>query len=63
MWQLWLNERTVIGGVLLLFTLVLFAIIIWKGIGGEVTTGAIIGHVAAWTEMVIIFYFRKKVSG
>lgn len=63
MWQLWLNERTVLGGILLLFTLTLFGIIIFKGIGGEVTFGAIIGHLAAWTEMVVIFYFRKKVSG
>lgn len=62
MWY-WLTERVVLGGLLVLFTLTLFAIIIWKQIGGEVTTGAIIGHLAAWVEMVVIFYFRKKAGG
>ena len=61
--MLWGNERIILGGGLVLFTLALFGIIIWKGIGGEVTTGAIIGHLAAWTELVVIFYFRKKAQG
>ena len=61
--MLWGNERIILGGGLVLFTLTLFGIIIWKGIGGEVTTGAIIGHLAAWTELIVIFYFRKKAQG
>ena len=41
-------------------TFLLFGFIIWNKIGGEQALFLILGHVAAWVEMVAIFYFRKK---
>lgn len=40
--------------------LVLFGIIIWRQLGGEQALFAIIGHTAAWVEMVALFFFRKS---
>jgi len=56
----WLTTNLIIGGVLILFTLALFTIVIMTGRGGNNALFLIIGHTAAWVEMVVIFYFRKK---
>jgi len=56
----WLTPNLIIGSVLLIFILTLFAIVIFQGRGGDQALFVIIGHIAAWGEMVVIFYFRKK---
>lgn len=55
-----LMVNLLIGGVLLLFTLALFLMVILTGRGGDEALFLVIGHIAAWAEMVVIFYFRKK---
>ena len=44
----------VISVMALIFT------IIWRQLGGNEALFLIIGHTAAWVEMIVIFYFRKK---
>jgi len=56
----WLSERVILGSILILFTLILFTAVVWKGMGGDRALFLIIGHTAAWAEMIVIFYFRKK---
>lgn len=48
--------------VFVVATFLLFAYIIYFKLGGEQALFLIIGHVAAWVEMIVIFYFRKKPS-
>ena len=48
-----------IGLILLTFVLGLFAYIVHRELGGDTTLGVIIGHVAAWAEILIVFLFRK----
>ncbi len=41
------------------FTLFLFATVVTQELGGNEALFAILGYVAAWAEMIVIFYFRK----
>ena len=54
------NQNFILALVLLTFVMVLFSVIVWRQLGGETTLGVIIGHVAAWIQMAILYYFRKK---
>ena len=54
------DQNFILALVLMTFAMALFSIIAWRQLGGETTLGVIIGHVAAWVEMAVIFYFRKK---
>ncbi|GAH82987.1 unnamed protein product, partial [marine sediment metagenome] len=49
-----------IGLILLTFVLGLFAYIVHRELGGDTTLGVIIGHCAAWVEMLVIYLYRKK---
>lgn len=55
-----MKARTTIACALLAFTMTIFGIVIFRQLGGDTILGAIIGHIAAWCEMVAIFYFRKR---
>jgi len=33
---------------------------VFKGLGGDEALFLIIGHTAAWVEIIVIFFFRKK---
>lgn len=46
--------------IFVLGILIIFALVIFRQLGGDEALFAIIGHTAAWVEMVVIFYFRKK---
>ncbi len=46
--------------VLIVFTLTIFAVVILKQLGGNEALFLIIGHMAAWAQIIIIYYFRKK---
>lgn len=52
--------RGIIACSLVVFAMALFALVILKQLGGNEALFLIIGHVAAWIEIVVIFYFRKK---
>lgn len=45
--------------LIILAVLLLFAYVIALKIGGEKALFLIIGHLAAWAEIVVIFYYRK----
>ena len=46
---------TLVIGILAIATGVIF-----KGIGGNEALMLLLGHLLAWGELVVIFYFRKK---
>ncbi len=56
----WKSPNAIIALSLIAFAFVIFTIVIFKRMGGDTVLGVIIGHIAAWVEMVVIFFFRKK---
>jgi len=52
--------RGTIAVGLLVIILAMLAFIIVNRLGGDEALFLIIGHAAAWAEMIVIFYFRKK---
>lgn len=46
--------------VFVISTLVLFGIVLVLRLGGDQALFLIIGHLAAWAEIVAIYFFRKK---
>ncbi len=56
----WKSPNAILGTLLLLFTFSLFMIVVLKGLGGPEALFLIIGHVAAWAEILVIFLWRKK---
>ncbi len=56
----WKSPNAIIALVFIVFTLGLFALIVWKGLGGNEALFLIIGHTAAWIEIIVYFFFRKK---
>jgi hypothetical protein len=56
----WKSPNAIIALVFIIFTLGLFALIVWKGLGGNEALFLIIGHTAAWIEIIVYFFFRKK---
>ena len=52
--------RGIIAFTLIAFVMALFSVVIWKQLGGTEALFLIIGHTAAWAELVVFFYFRKK---
>ena len=55
-----MKARTIIAFTLIAFVMVLFGFIVWNKLGGDEALFLILGYTAAWVEMAIIFYFRKK---
>lgn len=54
--------NTILAIIFVVATFLLFAFIIYTGLGGSEALFLIIGHTAAWVEIIVIFYFRKKPS-
>lgn len=55
------QTQTFTMGVIFVITIMtLFFLIVLRQLGGREALFLIIGHVAAWLEFVVIFYFRKK---
>jgi len=55
-----LKPNFILALVFVLSVMALIFIIIWRQLGGDEALFLIIGHTAAWVEMIVIFYFRKK---
>lgn len=55
--------RDILAGVFVLFVMAMFSLIVWKQLGGNEALFLIIGHTAAWAEMIFLFFFRKKPRG
>lgn len=55
-----INMNGTLAVMILLLTGALFAAIILMGIGGQEALFLIIGYLAAWSQMVVVYYFRKK---
>ena len=55
-----LKPNFILALVFVLSVMALLFIIIWRQLGGNEALFLIIGHTAAWVEMIVIFYFRKK---
>ncbi len=56
----WKSPNAILGALLLVFTFVLFLVVVIRGLGGNEALFAILGHVAAWAEVLVIFLWRKK---
>ena len=54
------NENTLLALIFVVFILFLFGIIIWRQLGGNEALFLIIGHTAAWVEIIAIHYFRRR---
>lgn len=54
------RENKILAYLFVGFTLALFALIVGLRLGGDEALFLIIGHTAAWVEMIVIFFFRKK---
>ena len=50
----------IIALIFIIAVMTIFSTIIWRQLGGNEALFAIIGHTAAWIEMIVIFFFRKK---
>jgi len=46
--------------IILLAVMGLFFVIVCRQLGGDQALFLIIGHVAAWLEIIVIFFWRKK---
>ena len=55
-----LKPNFILALVFVISVMALMFIIIWRQLGGNEALFLIIGHTAAWVEMIVIFYFRKK---
>ena len=55
----WKSPNWILALVLIISTLALFSLIVIAGLGGDNALFLIIGHTAAWVEIVVIFFFRK----
>lgn len=56
----WKSPNAILGALLLIFTFGLFAFIVYNNLGGDEALFLIVGHVAAWCEILVIFLWRKK---
>lgn len=59
----WKSPNMVLALVIVLATLALFALVVGVGLGGDNALFLIIGHTAAWVEIIVIFFFRKAPPG
>ena len=55
-----LKPNFILALIFVLSVMALLFIIICRQLGGDEALFLIIGHTAAWVEMIVIFYFRKK---
>jgi len=55
-----IKPNFILALIFVLSVMALLFIIIWRQLGGDEALFLIIGHTAAWVEMIVIFYFRKK---
>ena len=55
-----LKPNFILALTFVISVMALLFIIIWRQLGGDEALFLIIGHIAAWVEMIVIFYFRKK---
>jgi len=56
----WKSPNIILGMLLLIFTFGLFTFIVYNRLGGDQALFLILGYVAAWAEILIIFLWRKK---
>ncbi len=54
------SPNFILALIFVISTMGLFGFVIWCQLGGNEALFAIIGHLTAWVEMVVIFFFRKK---
>jgi len=55
-----LKPNFILALIFVISVMALLFIIIWRQLGGDEALFLIVGHTAAWVEMIAIFYFRKK---
>jgi len=58
--QMLKSPNFILALIFVLSVMALIFVIIWRQLGGNEALFLIIGHTAAWVEMIVIFYFRKK---
>lgn len=52
--------NTILALLVIASAIILFSLIVLLGIGGEKALFLILGYLAAWTQMIVIHYFRKR---
>ncbi len=54
------SPNFILALIFVLSVMALLFVIIWRQLGGNEALFLILGHTAAWVEMIVIFFFRKK---
>jgi len=54
------SPNFILALIFVVSVMALFFIIVWRQLGGTEALFAIIGHTAAWVEIIVIFFWRKK---
>lgn len=54
------SPNFILAFVFVVSVMALFFVIICRQLGGNEALFAIIGHVAAWVEIIVIFFWRKS---
>jgi len=54
------TQNFILALILVISIISLFYLIVLKELGGTEALFAILGHVAAWGEIAVFYYFRKK---
>ena len=54
------SPNFILAIIFVLAVMALLFVIIWRQLGGNEALFLIIGYTAAWVEMIVIFFFRKK---
>ena len=56
----WKTPNAVIAGLLILFSFVVFLLVLFKGLGGEQAVFLILGYVGGWVSSIVLFFYRKS---
>lgn len=56
----WKSPQAIIAMAFILFTFVVFFLVLVKGLGGEQAIFLILGYIAGWISSIVLFFFRKR---
>ena len=56
----WNTPNALIAGLLILFAIAVFLLVLLKGLGGEQAVFLILGYVGGWVSSIVLFFYRKS---
>ena len=58
----WKSPNTIIAFGFIAFAIVVFLLVLFKGLGGNEAIFLILGYIGGWINSIVLFFFRKKPS-